>query len=102
MLDPYPLREARDRTRILMGTSQVLFHRAIMGTPALPYFNLQISLKCSNEKSVPFPLCFPQVWSLCAIPEAGSLCTDVTPHLISPASVADALLSTPWMPTSII
>ena len=69
---------------------------------ALPQFNLQINLKCSNEKSVLFPLCFLQAWSLRAIPEAGSLCIDVTLHLVTTASLADVLLQAPWTPTSII
>ena len=30
---PDPLSKARDRTRILMDTSQIRFHCAIMGTP---------------------------------------------------------------------
>lgn len=58
---------------------------------ALPSFNLQISLKCSNEKkNVMLPLCFLQVWLLCALPEARSLCKNVTPHLITAAGLADA------------
>ena len=33
MPDPQPTNEARDRTGILMDTSQIRFHRAMMGTP---------------------------------------------------------------------
>ena len=36
-----PLREARDQTRILMDTSLICFHWAMMGTPHL-FFNLTI------------------------------------------------------------
>ena len=38
---PHPLSKARDQTRILTDTSQIHFHCAIIGIPALPGFELK-------------------------------------------------------------